>query len=43
MEDLYLGLIKEASGSKYQNLKSAAQCAYGKQVVEEEEEVRLCQ
>lgn len=30
MEDLYLSLIKEASGNKFQNLKSAAQCAYGK-------------
>lgn len=30
MEDLYLSLIKEANGSKFQNLKSAAQCAYGK-------------
>lgn len=30
MEDLYLNLIKEANGTKFQNLKSAAQCAYGK-------------
>lgn len=29
MEDLYLNLIKEANGNKFQNLKSAAQCAYG--------------
>ena len=29
MEELYMSLMKEASGSKYQNLKTSAQCAYG--------------
>lgn len=35
MEDLYLNIIKEASGSKLQNLRQAAQCAYGKQASEQ--------